>query len=110
MAEFEKRELYKFTPCYFNSMDQIIKALAIVHTELVLIHPFREGNGRVARLLSILMAIQSGLPPLDFSGVVGKKKKAYISAVQEGMSHNYEPMGKIFKSVIRRTLRIHGHR
>ena len=110
MAEFEKRELYKFTPCYFKSMDQIIKALAVVNTELVLIHPFREGNGRVARLLSILMAIQSGLPPLDFSGVVGKKKKAYISAVQEGMSHNYEPMGKIFKSVIRRTLRIHGHR
>ncbi len=33
-----------------------------VHEELVLIHPFREGNGRVARLLSTLMAFQAGLP------------------------------------------------
>lgn len=105
MAELEREHLRKFTPCRFNSMDKVVEALAVVHTELVLIHPFREGNGRAARLLSILMAVQSGLPPLDFSGVVGKKKKEYISAIQEGMSKNYEPMEKIFKSVIRRTLR-----
>lgn len=86
-------------------MDKVVEALAVVHTELVLIHPFREGNGRVARLLSILMAIQSGLPPLDFSGIVSKKKKEYIAAVQEGMARNYEPMKKIFRSLIRRTLR-----
>lgn len=107
MAEFEKKELHEFTPCHFKSMAQIITALAVVHTELVLIHPFREGNGRAARLLSILMAIQSGLPPLDFGGVAGKKKNEYISAVQEGMSRNYEPMEQIFRSVIRRTLKVH---
>ena len=109
MAELESH-LREFTPCKLNSMDKVAEALAVVHTELVLIHPFREGNGRVARLLSILMAIQSRLPPLDFSGIVGKKKKEYILAVQEGMSHNYEPMEKIFRSVIRRTLRIRGHK
>ena len=86
-------------------MDQIIKALAVVHAEVVLIHPFREGNGRVARMLSVLMSLQAGLPPLDFSGIVGKRKIEYISAVQEGMSRNYAQMEKIFKSVIRRTLR-----
>lgn len=107
MTEFEKENLRKYTPCHFDSLEKLIEALAVVHTELVIIHPFREGNGRVARLLSILMAIQSGLPPLDFSGVVGKKKKEYISAVQEGMSCNYEPMEKIFRSIIRRTLRAH---
>lgn len=56
-------------------------------------------------MLSILMALQAGLPPLDFSEIAEKKKKEYIFAVQEGMSHNYEPMEKIFRSVIRRTLR-----
>ena len=110
MAEFEKEHLREFTPCRFNSMDKVVEALAIVHTELVLIHPFREGNGRVARLLSILMAVQSGLPPLDFNKVVGKMKKEYISAVHAGMSKNYEPMKKIFRSVIRRTLRARGRK
>lgn len=105
MSEFEKKELREYTPCSFNSIDKAIEALAAVHTELVLIHPFREGNGRVARLLSILMAIQSGLPPLDFSGITGRKKKEYIIAIHAGMARTYEPMKKIFRSVIRRTLR-----
>lgn len=105
MSEFEKKVLHEYTPCRFNSRDKVVEALAAVHTELVLIHPFREGNGRVARLLSILMAIQSGLPPMDFSGIAGRKKKEYIAAIHAGMARNYDPMEKIFKYVIRRTLR-----
>lgn len=108
MAEFEKVSLQKFTPCNFDSLDHIVKALAIVHTELVLIHPFRESNGRVARLLSILMALQAGIPPLDFGGIVGRKKQEYIAAIHAGLDHNYLPMEKVFRSVIRRTLRVHG--
>jgi cell filamentation protein len=105
MTAFEKGPLRAHTPCKFKQWDRIIKALAEVHVELVLIHPFREGNGRVARLLAILMALQAGLPPLDFSGIVGRKKKEYIAAVQTGMERDYTPMEKIFKSVIRKTLK-----
>ncbi len=66
MAEFEKGPLQDFTPCNFSETEGIARAIAVVHTELVLIHPFRDGNGRVARLLAILMALQADLPPLDF--------------------------------------------
>ena len=110
MTELEKGPLYEFTPCNFKTMDKVIKALAVVHTELVLIHPFREGNGRVARMLSILMGLQAGLPPLDFSGITCRKKKEYISAIHAGMAHNYNPMEKIFSYLIRRTLRIREHK
>lgn len=110
MNEFEEGILRKYTPCHFESMEKIIKALAIVHTELVLIHPFREGNGRVARVLATLMALQAGLPPLDFSGIVGNRKKDYIQAIHAGIEHNYLPMERIFNAVIRRTLRIRGHK
>lgn len=108
VTEFERGPLRKYTPCRFESLKEIIEALAVVHTELILIHPFREGNGRVARMLATLMALQAGLPPLDFSGVVGTKKKEYIVAVHAGMSHNYTLMEKIFRSVIRKTLKICG--
>jgi len=110
MVEFEKGPLHKFTPCHFESKEQIIKALAVVHTELILIHPFREGNGRVARLLSILMGLQAGLPPLDFRGIISRKNREYISAIHSGMERNYDPMEKVFKSVIRKTLRVRGQK
>jgi len=72
-----------------------------VHVELVLIHPFREGNGRVSRLLAILMALQAGLPILDFSDIQEKGREAYFMAVQEGMKRNYKPMEEIFRQVIK---------
>ncbi len=105
MAELEKGPLHKYTPCRFKTLEEVIKALAIVHTELVLVHPFREGNGRVARMLATLMALQSELPPLDFRNMIGKGKKDYIKAVQAGMERDYQPMEKIFAAVIRKTLR-----
>lgn len=108
MVEFERGPLRQFTPCHFSEESKLTNALAVVHVELVLIHPFREGNGRVARMLSILMGLQAGLPSLDFDSVKGKKKKDYFSAVQAGLDRNYEPMAKIFSDVIDRTIRIHG--
>lgn len=106
MAEFEKGPLKINTPCRFSLQEEIVQAIAVVHTELVLIHPFREGNGRVTRILSTLMALQAGLPPLDFGGIRGKKRQEYFSAVRAGLDNNYTPMEKIFSAVIRRTLRL----
>ena len=73
-----------------------------------LIHPFRDGNGRVGRLLLLLMALQAKLPPLDFSGIRGQKKQAYFAAVQAGMDRDYASMEKIFRWVIDRALRTRG--
>lgn len=105
MASFEEEVLRKYTPCTFGSSDEVVTALAVVHTELVLIHPFREGNGRLARMLTMLMAFQAKLPPLDFGIIRGQKRKEYFSAVQAGLDQNYEPMKKVFSGVIDRTLR-----
>jgi len=105
LDEFEKGLLREFTPCHFKTHDTIAKALAVVHTELVIIHPFREGNGRVSRMLAILMGLQAGLPPLEFRDMITKDKEEYIRAIQIGVSGNYAPMGKVFGDVIRKTLR-----
>jgi cell filamentation protein len=64
MNELEQGPLSQFTPCLAAPDEEIAIALATVHAELILIHPFREGNGRVARLLALLMGLQAGLPPL----------------------------------------------
>ena len=100
MTQVEQDMLKRNTPCIFKDQTAIVHALAETHIELVLIHPFREGNGRVARILSTLMVLQAGLPLLDFSLLAGDKKKEYFSAIQDGMNKNYEPMGNLFSEII----------
>jgi len=104
MDNYDKDVLSRYTPCNAGTRNEVIKALAEVHVELVLIHPFREGNGRAARILSIMMALQAGLPLLDFSPITGGKREEYFAAVRAGLERNYEPMEKIFNKVIEKTL------
>ena len=105
MQQFERGPLRLHTPCSTNSAREQAVALATVHAEFVLIHPFREGNGRCARLLAMLMGLQAGLPALDFGGIRGARKRSYIAAVHWAMDHNYVPMTDVFREVIARTLR-----
>lgn len=105
MRELERGPLQEFTPCRFETVDAQARALAVVHAELILIHPFRDGNGRCARVLAMLMGLQAGLPALDFSGVRGKERRRYIAAVHAALDRNYEPMTAAFRRIIARTLR-----
>lgn len=109
MKDFEEKILHHATPCRFPSRDQVIHALAKVHVELVLIHPFREGNGRLARSLATLMALQAGLPILNFNPLVGEtQREVYFAAVRAGMDQRYEPMESLFGQVIQETLKRQG--
>ncbi|MBI5899810.1 MAG: Fic family protein [Rhodocyclales bacterium] len=105
MAELERGPLQRYTPCRFATRREQAEALAIVHAELILIHPFREGNGRCARLLATLMALQAGLPALDFGGIRGQEKRRYIVAVHAAVGRDYGPMTAAFERVIARTER-----
>lgn len=105
MENFELKQLLRYTPCLFPTREAIANALAEVHTELMLIHPFREGNGRLGRLLATLMGLQAGLPPLDFSDMAGARKEEYFTAVRAGLDRDYRPMAKLFVDVIERSSR-----
>lgn len=105
MDELECGVLARHTPCNRSDVSTLASALAEVHAELILIHPFREGNGRLARLLALLMALQAGLPPLDFSPLAGTGKRAYITGIHAAMGRNYAPLAALFAAVIGRTKR-----
>lgn len=105
IREFEQGPLRDYTPCRFDVIQEQEEALAVVHAELILIHPFREGNGRCARVLATLMALQTDLPPLDFSGVEGKEKRRYIAAIHAAMGRDYAPMKEVFRRVIAHSFR-----
>lgn len=105
MSELERGALARHTPCRPGQDEAIAAALAEVHAELILIHPFREGNGRLARLLALLMALQAGLPPLDFSPLTGRGRPTYIAGIHAALGREYRPLAAMFGRVIARSQR-----
>ena len=91
MQIFDTEYLARYTPCTGMTTSQLINAIAITHVEFILMHPFREGNGRISRLLADVMAVQSGRQPLDYSAWE-KNRVPYVRAIQTGMGGDYEPM------------------
>lgn len=91
LVDFERNFLKRWTPCSDLSTNELVEAIAVTHVEFILIHPFREGNGRLSRLLADVMAVQAGWEPLDYSSWE-QNRADYINAIHHGVGSNYEPM------------------
>lgn len=91
LRDFERQYLVPWTPSSRLSAEELVHAIAVTHVELIVIHPFREGNGRLSRLLADVMAVQAGHEPLDYSSWE-QRKQAYIGAIHAGFSGVYGPM------------------
>lgn len=98
MQGFQESYLQKMTPCRGMNDEELIDALANVHIEFILIHPFREGNGRLGRFLATIMALQAGKPLSNFE-YLAKNRDEYFQAVQAGLD-DPDPMKKVFRQVL----------
>ena len=95
MQLFENEVLTKLPDEYADKY-ALIKDVARVHGELLFIHPFREGNGRTARILANLMVRKQGYEGLRFDKI---NFREYIIAVQRVSEKNYLPMERIIGSL-----------
>ena len=102
MEQLSRNTLEAYTPPKDQTRDELTVHLAEIHDELILIHPFRDGNGRTVRLLIHLVAQQAGFGGLDFSFIKGsgKEYERFIAAVKAGVSGNYEPMNTIIQRAL----------
>lgn len=102
--ELERKYLAIYTPCHYTNINELALALGTIHIELILIHPFREGNGRTARLLADLMAMQANRPSINFSGIDKTENEKgfeqYIRAIHTGVGGDYKPIQDIFKKLL----------
>lgn len=99
LKEFEKRFLTRFTLLEALSRPELVTYLAECHVEFILIHPFREGNGRLSRLLFDVLSVRAGQGVLDYS-LWDMHKDFYFRAIQAGMSGNYTPMIRLVTDIL----------
>ena len=60
-------------------------AAALIHLRFVEIHPFIDGNGRVARLLMNAVLIQSGYPIVIIPAILRKQYIAFLETAHNRM-------------------------
>lgn len=99
LQEFESHCLSRWTPCDSLGLDDLVEAIAVTHVEFILIHPFRDGNGRLSRLLADVMAVQAGHEPLDYS-VWELRKHDYVKAIHAGLARNYALMCELVREAL----------
>lgn len=99
LPDFEQRFLSVYGELPDLSREALVGLLARSHVEFILIHPFREGNGRIARLLMDVMATRAGYGPLDYS-LWDEHRDFYFKAIQAGVAGDFQHMARLVRDVL----------
>ena len=80
---------------------EVISLLAWFQHQFVWIHPFKDYNGRVARLLTNLLAINIGLPILTIKAETGRDRERYIKALKASDKQDYHKLEKLIANALK---------
>lgn len=90
-TEFE-REILSKTPFLSEDDGAVCGFLAQLMGEYLALHPFREGNGRSAFVLSDLVLLQNGLVPLDAFNRQRDRDRYFAACEDARINKNYQPL------------------
>lgn len=99
LAEFD-RMIGRCMPCEGLEVDELSRAIAVIHAELLLLHPFREGNGRIGRLFADIMAAQGGYKTLRWRFAEPGRRERYLAAMHRGYVTDYEPLNELVREAL----------
>lgn len=75
----------------------VVAMTAYLHHRFVAIHPFTDGNGRVARLIGNLYLIQNGYPPIVLDQ---KNRQVYYRALRDADGGNLAPFTRFIARAV----------
>ena len=78
------KEMFEKTMQELANLHPVLKA-AKIHKQLVTIHPFSDGNGRIARLAMNTMLIQHGFLPVQIHPII---RQQYIDSLRHAQIAN----------------------
>ena len=82
---------------------EIAALLAYAHHGFVAIHPFTNGNGRTARLLTNFLAFRHGYQELAlYQRAAGTDRETYLTAIKAGNSGDYRELEQLISAQLRR--------
>jgi len=82
-----------------DGLEAVIELAAWTHSEWVRIHPFSNGNGRTARILTNAILMRYGLPPV--LRLRARPPSPYGQTGAEGMEGNTKPMEALLRRLLK---------
>ncbi|MEK7620594.1 MAG: Fic family protein [Patescibacteria group bacterium] len=81
-------------------LDSLVDLLSWTHHRFLWIHPFLDYNGRIARLLTNVILLKLGLPPIELNVETTQGRLKYIRALQAGDVGDMKPLQKLIRRAI----------
>lgn len=81
-------------------LDVLIETLAWAHHRFLWIHPFRDYNGRVGRLLINMILLRFQFPPIELKVETLSRRKKYIQALQKADLGDYTSLQKMIREAL----------
>lgn len=101
------KERLKYIPSPENAeqfLAEVISLLAWFQHRFVWIHPFKDYNGRVARLLTNLLSLNLGLPLIIIKAETGRDRQNYIKAMKTADENNLSKLEKLIANALKESL------
>jgi len=83
---------------------EVGKLLAWFQHRFVVIHPFQDYNGRIARMLTVLILITLSLPPIEIKAESKIDRKRYITAMKDADADNFSTLEGLIGHALSETL------
>ena len=82
-------------------LTELAELLAVISSELTIVHPFREGNGRIVRVILDIISIAFDTTPANWDIFDSQHDKDhYLKCMYSGYKTDYEPLTKLIYDLL----------
>lgn len=100
-------ERLKHLPSLENHEQFLAEAIALLawfQHRFIWIHPFKDYNGRVGRILTVLLSLSLGLPVFEIKAETGKDRDRYIKAMKAADQNDFSRLEKLIANALKENL------
>jgi len=78
-----------------NFINQVVELLAWFQHRFIWIHPFQDYNGRIARMLTIVILLKLNLPPIEVKADTRLDRKKYLESMYAADNDDLSKLEKL---------------
>lgn len=87
-----------------ENMKSVVELIAWFQHRFVQIHPFQDYNGRLSRMMTIMILLKLGLPPIEIKADTGSDRQKYLEAMYRADEGDYSKLELLIENALNESL------